>query len=676
MRPVEVESADDDEELEELGEVEEAAEEPETAEEPEEVEAAEEPETAEEPEELEEAEELESAEEPAEAEESADFTAGMRPVEVESADDDEELEELGEVEEAAEELETAEEPEELEEAEEPEAAEEPEELEEAEELESAEETGDVAEFGTLQETEELESMGGPRGEAAQSEAAQSEAAQSEAAEGEAAEGEAAQGGEIEGTAEAPTYEELLKDLSEVKEEWEREGAEVVSASDEKTEAEHPENGEKKPSKEEPEDVVEVQGLDQVDELEELDEPEEFDEPEAEELTAEEPAESEFQEAASYSDELGEEPEPVFEELEPVEASDQGSEAPQELSTAKAGSYVRMSDWFSFGQHADHGVRQLEEEQEGEEAELVEELEEVEEAAPVTPSASEPSSPTSEEEGGPYELRDDLVVIVSPQETNNAYYELLRLDLRLSEGSEDKRVFTADDGVVRIDDDVYQESQETEGDEVRHLIESITGESEEGGTSGIDDLFASGSGLDLLPVGERGSETTSGPEVGSGDRKPTFGAHGLDYDAILSGYPNNDGGVLKSLVEFTRSWGTRAAGVLLPGKEGLHMEYSLAIEESCRQQFIVPHDSDVYRQVLAERSLLLTKEPLHRYKSFRGLCSEAAFAYIGRVLFVPVVFRKSEGYLLLGVHDNSSDIETLLSNAGMSLSSDEAAQEQS
>jgi hypothetical protein len=65
-------------------------------------------------------------------------------------------------------------------------------------------------------------------------------------------------------------------------------------------------------------------------------------------------------------------------------------------------------------------------------------------------------------------------------------------------------------------------------------------------------------------------------------------------------------------------------------------------------------------------MLLTREPLHRFKSFRGLCSEAALSYIGTALLLPIIFREQEGYLLLAVRESAMNIEELLSGVGLTL----------
>ncbi len=325
------------------------------------------------------------------------------------------------------------------------------------------------------------------------------------------------------------------------------------------------------------------------------------------------------------------------------------------SSSHATAEVRISDWFSFARHESISP----EDEEAEEAELVEELEEEEPAAALAREEDAESE-------APYRIEENLIVLTSPRDTNNEYFQLLRLEAGRVDVTAESTVFTADGDVVQIDETVYESAHETPDEGVRELVESIVGEQDEDDTAGIDDLLAPGGGLDLLPVGQKDEELIMAGESSGAGRAPTMTSRGLDYDAILSRYPTNEGGVLKSLVEFTRSWGARAAGVLLPQNNELRLEYSLAVEEGCRRSFVVSNDSDVYRHALRHRSLLLAREPLHRFRSFRGVCSEAAFAYIGEVLLLPIVFRGQEGYLFLGVRDVSTNLENLLSNAGIAL----------
>jgi hypothetical protein len=314
----------------------------------------------------------------------------------------------------------------------------------------------------------------------------------------------------------------------------------------------------------------------------------------------------------------------------------------------------MSSWFSFGRPEVPSWA----EEDVEEAEFVEDYEEPEE---------EPEEETAE----PYRIEDDLVVITSSRETDNQFFQISKLDSKFPNAGETGGVFTATDGVVQIDEHVYEEPPEPSRDDVQELVDSVVREADEEETLGIDDILAPGGGLDLLPVGREAQEPES--ELSKGPRKPTLGARGLDYDAILGAYPNNDGGVLKSLIEFTRSWGARAAGVLLPAGEEMRLDYSLAIEEKCRRNFRIPNGSDVFRHVFSQRSMLLTREPLHRFRAFHGLCSESALAYIGTALLLPIIFRQQEAYLILAVKESANNIEELLESVGFPLPQATAAE---
>ena len=247
----------------------------------------------------------------------------------------------------------------------------------------------------------------------------------------------------------------------------------------------------------------------------------------------------------------------MEELETVEPERDEEPVTLEPSSSRATGEVRMSDWFSFAGHEkatldDDGV---------EEAELIEELEEPEPA----PEAVATSGPEEESETGePYRLEDNLIVFTSSAETDNEYFEILRLDPGNTDADADStaEVFTADGEVVQIDERVYASSHDVPDREVRELVDSIVGTEDEGDAAGIDELLAPGGGLDLLPVGQRGEELVTGSDSSGSGRTPNITPRGLDYDAILASYSDNEGGILKSLVEFTRSWGARAAGILL------------------------------------------------------------------------------------------------------------------
>ncbi|MFP4704607.1 MAG: hypothetical protein ACLFMV_07355, partial [Spirochaetaceae bacterium] len=510
--------------------------------------------------------------------------------------------------------------------------------------------------------------------------------------------------ETTGTTETvkPAAEAQMSAGQEVPEEPGEEPAEP----EELEELEVPEEpGEEPAEPEEPEELEELEVPEEpgeepaeLEELEELEEEpgelEELDEFEETSASAEEQPEPEGElRAAPEQDQADEAVEPLeelegFEELEELEAAASGDEAesgdetepdvlePTESSTIYP---VRMSDWFSFSRT--HNV--VGEEEDVEEAELIEEFD----------SAEEESYAGFEEEaesGEPYRMEENLIVVTSSAENDNECFELLPLSTLVATDAGEEQGTTAteapfvtdSEGVVRIDSRVFSREGSGEDEEVRSLVDSVTGESEghdreeapqenqseavPGEATGIDDLFGPGAGLDLLPVGGGGAESSEEPESPPGRAVPDLGPRGLEYDQVLAAYPDSEGGTFKSLVQFSRAWAARAAGILVPHDDAFHLEYSLAFEEGCRRSFMLPMKSDVYHNVMRHRSLLLTREPLHRFKAFHGLCSESAFAYIGSVLLLPIVFRRQEAYMLLAVSEKAGGIRELLAKAGLSL----------
>ena len=119
---------------------------------------------------------------------------------------------------------------------------------------------------------------------------------------------------------------------------------------------------------------------------------------------------------------------------------------------------------------------------------------------------------------------------------------------------------------------------------------------------------------------------------------------------MRGYNKTEGGVIKSLVTFTRYWHARVGVLFAVGEGELVPQYGLGIEESCLHSLHISHSSGIYRNVLEKRLVLFVNRPLRQVEYFLGLCPDEQIASFQKALFLPAIIHGEEGYALLGLQD--------------------------
>ncbi|TVR03925.1 MAG: hypothetical protein EA403_05865 [Spirochaetaceae bacterium] len=187
---------------------------------------------------------------------------------------------------------------------------------------------------------------------------------------------------------------------------------------------------------------------------------------------------------------------------------------------------------------------------------------------------------------------------------------------------------------------------------------------DGEAYGIDDILSMGGGLDLLPMGPIGERIESRldlgiePDVGPEDTKRlNFGERGLDYDRFLSRFKRNEGGLFKSLIEFTRIWNAKFSAILVEKEGEIQVDYLLGLEDPCFNYLRIPQHSAVYQHVFGPRRLLILQKTLQNYSTFRINCSDVEFEYVGATVFVPIRFRDADAYMMLGLGEVTPSLDT-------------------
>ncbi len=230
------------------------------------------------------------------------------------------------------------------------------------------------------------------------------------------------------------------------------------------------------------------------------------------------------------------------------------------------------------------------------------------------------------------------------------------------------------GVFRIDSSVFERGKS--GAAPGSATSSLATEREVADYWNDDDLILLGP-TDISPARRQGltpDRTTQGAEGrGAGrsaeqDVRNADGdediirscAFGLDYDRYLEGFRPDDGGIMRSLVYFTRSANARSALLAVAKGREFAIEYQLGVDESCDGGMVIPAGSELAEQVMHAGCALYLDIPLSEIPGFEWRCSEDHLLNFKPVVFIPLGFRSAAGYLIMSMYPDSGGLEEIIS----------------
>ena len=239
------------------------------------------------------------------------------------------------------------------------------------------------------------------------------------------------------------------------------------------------------------------------------------------------------------------------------------------------------------------------------------------------------------------------------------YEIAPLSDVLERLHVDQSILVEDEGVVRIDRNAYGEPTAEPDEAMRALVDDVVRESEDEPLSGIEQLFGFQS-EDLLAGIRPADAPASGMSAERRDSRPSsvirFVEQGFDYDGLMRGFDATDGGIVKSLVVFTRYWRARAGVLYVEEERELVPQYGLGFDPACQETMTISTSSSLFQNVLSRRLVMLVRRPLSEVEYFHDLCGGEPLRVFTTSLFLPMRFRRKPAYALLALPDAADSLE--------------------
>ncbi len=190
-------------------------------------------------------------------------------------------------------------------------------------------------------------------------------------------------------------------------------------------------------------------------------------------------------------------------------------------------------------------------------------------------------------------------------------------------------------------------------------------------AGVESLFGAALG-EFEDLGQRDSSNV--PQIRRSQaaqqrsKRIVFGENGVDYDRFLEGYKRGEGGVLKSLMEFSRIWNARVAAILVEAEGGYRLEYAIGIEFENPDPTgqIIPHDSRISQLLRRGRRAVLVKKPFEEYPELVQVFGRDSVSFRGRFAFLPIQFKERPAYFFLGLRTPVESLQELVNGADLGI----------
>jgi len=140
------------------------------------------------------------------------------------------------------------------------------------------------------------------------------------------------------------------------------------------------------------------------------------------------------------------------------------------------------------------------------------------------------------------------------------------------------------------------------------------------------------------------------DTGISQLPPT--ANGFDFDAIRKGYVENEKGAYRALLDYSRHVDAQCAVIIAPDDKGYRSLLSIGMNRN-PDDSLFDLDSEISSEYLMKRRIIgidgAKKSPLLGEK-----WDWIAFKYVNSLLFMPLIYRGKDAYLMLGFKEKSSN----------------------
>jgi len=185
--------------------------------------------------------------------------------------------------------------------------------------------------------------------------------------------------------------------------------------------------------------------------------------------------------------------------------------------------------------------------------------------------------------------------------------------------------------------------------------------------GVESLFGAAVGEfeDIgSPEPAQVSETRARHKAQQRSKRIVISDNGIDYDRFLLGYRRNEGGILKSLIEFSRVWNARAAGIFVDTDGGYRLEHAIGIDNEQGSGGVITDAGGIVARLRQGRRALLVKRPIEEYPELVSALGGGSLPFQGRFAFLPIEYRGRPAYFFIGLGTQVDTLYELVRSADL------------
>ncbi len=224
------------------------------------------------------------------------------------------------------------------------------------------------------------------------------------------------------------------------------------------------------------------------------------------------------------------------------------------------------------------------------------------------------------------------------------------------------------GVYRIREDLYSRSSERRATSGEASSDGDTARRE--GSARSEHAVLLLGDVDMRPLTRRTIPTrgeSSGRSDGVRDRPAeaegadstsAFAVEGLDFDRYLSHFRGDEPGIMRALMLLTRRVYARVAMIAVRRDNAYRTEYGIGLNEHEKESLHISERSQFARSILNEGQLYRFEGPVTELPDVQVTGEDASIADCRCVVFVPIKFRGSRAYLVLGMRESAGELRDI------------------
>ncbi len=220
-------------------------------------------------------------------------------------------------------------------------------------------------------------------------------------------------------------------------------------------------------------------------------------------------------------------------------------------------------------------------------------------------------------------------------------EILSLDDVLSIMRDSDEPVVDRNGILEINQELYNSNDETQNNELRELINKVV-DNKIHEPINVSDMFFNDT-IDLPIFSDLKEGYTD--EKKNDKSVAIIDKYGFDYDQYLINAGDKSVAVMKLLLKISREVGSLFGAILVQDEAAYYPESVVGLDKQVPGLLYIKKKESFYREILAGRKIFFLKTDVSRIEELKDKFSAKDIGRINSIVFFPIKYREKQAYLV-------------------------------